>query len=232
MFRFLKCFVGGCDSRRTARPTRPSFRPALESLEGRLVPSTLTTITKPALQPVQQPAVTRVGDYSQGSWGAGSQHVRYFEVDFQGSFTYANAQQAYKYATTYTGAAGSGFVLAGWDLNTNAQTYNKASYSSSPHHMLIGWFNADTHQGGWMAADFVKTTSELVNVGPWYHRPTETVTHNYMNWMVNGSATVHFTEGWQGVDYETNGFRLGLHLAPTQNHQITAYFDAPYVYGV
>jgi predicted outer membrane repeat protein len=40
MFRFLKRFVGG-DSRRTARTTLPSFRPALEAYEERVVPSTL-----------------------------------------------------------------------------------------------------------------------------------------------------------------------------------------------
>jgi predicted outer membrane repeat protein len=45
MLRFLKSLVGRGDSRRTVRPTPRSFRPALESLEGRLVPSTLT-VTK------------------------------------------------------------------------------------------------------------------------------------------------------------------------------------------
>jgi predicted outer membrane repeat protein len=46
MYRFLKSLFCG-DSRRTARPTRLSFRPTLEACEERLVPSTLW-VTNPA----------------------------------------------------------------------------------------------------------------------------------------------------------------------------------------
>jgi hypothetical protein len=207
-----------------------SFRPAVENLEGRELLTTLAPITRPALQPVQQPAITRLGNYTQAYYSAGSQHVRYFALDFQGSFTYANAQLAYTYATSYTGAAGSGFVLSGLTLSNNSQLYNNVSNSSS-HHMLIGWYNADRHEGGWMASDYVKTVGYLVNSGPWWNRTTQIQEHNYMNWMVNGSTTVHYTEGWQGVSYDTNGFTVGLHMAPTSGRQIAAYFDTPYSYG-
>ena len=59
-----------------------SFRPTFEVLKRRLVPTTITFL----------------GRNTTGMWNAGTQRVSFFTVEFTGTFSYANANDAWNQA--------------------------------------------------------------------------------------------------------------------------------------
>jgi hypothetical protein len=179
------------------------FRPALETLEGRDVPT----------------AISFLGYNTPGMWGAGSERVSFFAVDFHGSFTYANAQQAWSTAVARS-------VSGNFSLDTSAAVDTR---TGPQDHLLIGWYDLDEHRGGWMAADYVLSYGQLVTTGPWWNRSTHTETHSTMNWMSNDGQSGRNVEGWKTLDYTTyHGYHVDLALAPNPNGHIYAYFTAPY----
>ncbi len=203
MFSFLKTYFGGKNSPRSSRSSRPSFRPSLETLEERAVPT----------------AFYWLGNYTAPgySWQAGSQRVTFFAEEVQGSFTWANAQQAWS----------NGAALSLNSHGTLASTAEVADRTTSQHFLLIGWENLNTHTGGWVAAKYDTTWGQLVTTGPWWDEQTTTVWHSTMDWMSNDGQGQQNVQGWLTMNYTTNGYHVGLSLAPNSNGDLDAYFTPP-----
>jgi hypothetical protein len=204
MLSVLKKWFGGRNSTRSTPRSRPSFRPTVETLEERAVPT----------------AFYWLGNYTPAGYAyrAGTQRVSFFAEEVQGSFTYANAQSAWSSAMTLSRTSHG-------TLSSNAAVSDR---TTSQHFLLIGWENLNTHVGGWMAAKYDYSYPQLVTSGPWWNQHTDTVWHYTMDWMSNDGQGRRNTEGWFTMNYKTNGYHIGLSVAPMSNGDIKAYFTSPY----
>lgn len=179
-------------------------RLGVETLEGREVPAQI------------------LGYNTPGMWSAGRERISFIATDFQGSFTYANAQRAYKDAVNWS-------VWNNRSLDRPGPVALHTHQASGDHHLLIAWYNLDEHVGGWIAGDFSTSYSTLVNTGPWWNRQTHTETHTTMNWLTNDGQSGRNVEGWKPVDWTTNhGYHIDLSLVPTSSGDVDAYFRPPY----
>jgi hypothetical protein len=187
---------------------RRSWRPNLEQVEGRQLL---------AVTPGQW-----LGSYTPPgySYPAGSQHVVFWAESVTGSFN----------ASTATGAWSQAM---GAELTTHTSTLSRPSAvppmkTDSFHFLLMGWENIDTKIGGWLAARYNHTTSQLVTSGPWWNKHTNTVTHVYMDWMSIGNPGQTNVEGPLTKNFITNHYTIGLYVSPSS----TGYFNnSGYVNG-
>ena len=204
MRHVLMNWLSGKNSKRATPRTRASVRPTLESLEERATPT----------------AVTWLGNYTApgGYWAAGTQKVSFFIGEVQGSFTYANAQQAWSQGMAIVANSRQ-------TLSTNAEVLDR---TTSQHFLLIGWENLTTHVGGWLAAKYDTSYSQLVTSGPWWNQHTSTVWHSTMDWMSNDGQSQHNVEGPLTLNYTTNGYHLGLYVSPDSSGNIHSSFNPPY----
>ena len=203
MFRFLKNWLRGQNPKQSAPGTRATFRPSLEALEERAVPTTW------------------LGNYTASGmfYPAGNQRVDFFVAEVQGSFTYANAEQAWQ-----TGAhIADNYVQT---LKTNGTV---ADHTSSQHFLLIGWENVDTHMGGWLAARNDGNYAQIDKSGPWWNPTYSTSYHASMDWMSNDGQSGHVLTGWFTMNYKTNNSDLSLTVGANPNGDIDATFTPPHV---
>jgi len=194
----------GAKRSESSRPgRRVAARPAVESLERREV----------------QSGFAWLGNYTApgGYYGAGLQKVSFFAEEVQGSFTSANAQQAWS-------AGLSQSLHNHGTLKTNADVLDR---TTTQHFELVGWVNLQTGYGGWLAAKYDVTYSDLVTTGPWWNHSTSIVQHSTMDWMANGGLGQKNVEGPQNINYTTNGYHLSLYVSPDFSGNIHASFTAP-----
>lgn len=203
MLRFLMNWLSGKNFKPAMTKSRPLVRPTIEPLEERAVPT----------------AVNWLGNYTApgGYWKAGTQKVSFFIGEVQGSFNYANANNAWSQGMNIAAKFGE-------TLSTNAEVLDR---TTSQHFLLIGWENLNTHVGGWMAAKYDISYGQLSETGPWWNERTTTVWHSTMDWMSNDGQGQHNVEGPFTMNYTTNGYHLGLYVSPDSSGNIHAAFNPP-----
>jgi hypothetical protein len=152
---------------------------------------------------------TFVGNYVYGqSYRAGTQQVVFFAEQVKADFTAGNAKAAWLQVT--------GIELHGpLTLSNTAGVHVATSgLNTANAFLLLGWENLNTHQGGWLAARFNHAWTDDVQSGPWWW-PTHTlVNHSSMDWISNSSTGQTNIEGPLTLNYNTNGYNVGLYAAP------------------
>jgi hypothetical protein len=188
-------------------PSMPShnssrrFCPAIEALEQRDVPS-----------------VTLIGNETGGSWYAGSQHVYIFAETFNGSLNYNQASKAF-----YQGVQQAMAQDVSLDHPENVYAFTKSN-----RHLLIGWYDSDASQGGWLAADYAGQYQKLVPYGGFFDGGYRTETHTLTNWIRNDGAGARKYDGWVTANWTLPGaYEVSLSMVPTSLRSVDAYFTAP-----
>lgn len=194
----------GKRSENVAQPRRRTkARPSIEGLEDRLVMTNYW-----------------LGNYTPPGWSytAGTQRVVYWAEEVGGSFTASNASAA------WTQAMGLELHSHG----TLSSTADVLDRTTSSHFLLVGWENTTTQVGGWIAARYNHSWQQLVVSGPWYNQTTSIVTHSSMDWMSNGNQGRTNVEGPFTMNYNTNGYTVGLYISPDSSGNMHGSFTTPH----
>lgn len=148
----------------------------------------------------------------------------YWAQDVGGSFTASNAQAAWSQAMGFEATTHG-------TLSSTAEVPDRTAYrpGTANHFLLMGWENLNTHTGGWIAARFNHTSSQLVRSGPWYKSTWNIVTHTTMDWMANGNPGRVNVEGPLTLNFTTNHYTVGLYISPDSRGHVNGSFTTPHL---
>jgi hypothetical protein len=185
-----------------------SFRPTVECLESRQLLSGATYL--------------RLGNYDPPgySFSAGEDRIEFFAVRFFGSLSHANATAAWRW--------GYEQGMSSWGTLDHPENVSLRTTGKSHPQLLIGWYDEDTQDGGWLAGHTAGSYGELVTVGPWWNQSTEIQWHNHLSYLSNWQAQAQYQDdGWVTYTWTTDsGYRVSLQMA-NDGANAVAGFSSP-----
>jgi hypothetical protein len=180
------------------------FRPTLEALDDRTLPAVTS--------------VSFLDGHSPNSWKAGKDKVYIFAVEYEGDLTRSDAKEAWQKG--YKSAMKKNISLDDPAVAVRHRTDDDL-------HLLMGWFNAKTKRGGYVAIDNGGSYPQLVPTGGFLNPGTRTEWHTTVNWVSTGSSG-NGDEGWITRSWTTRNYHIDFRFAGDQSGDVVCSWTKPY----